>query len=124
MKSSKYIWQLPQNIAGLLMFKKYQKKGCESITDGDITITYWDRLDGVSLGQYIFVNKNASENTIKHEKGHTKQSEKLGWFYLLTVGLVSFIWCRCFDKYREKNNISYYSVWPENEADELGGVKR
>ena len=120
----KYIWQLPQNLIGSSMSKKYQNKGCEVKVDGDITITYWDRYDGVSLGQYIFVNKNASKNTLNHEKGHSKQSEKLGWFYLLTVGLVSFIWCRCFENYRQKNNVSYYSVWPENEADKLGGVER
>lgn len=83
---------------------------------------------GVSLGKYIICVR-PSATTIKHERGHRVQSRKLGVLYLFTVGIVSItrnIWDRLFHKkWSMYDRLSwYYGSWPENEADELGGVKR
>lgn len=118
MKILKYLWCFPQLLAGLLV-KKVTK--AEKDERG---LYIWSSSYGLSLDQFIFVNKNASENTIKHEQGHTKQSRILGPLYLLAIGLPSMIWCHCFENYRQKHNISYYDFYCEKWADKLGGVKR
>jgi len=50
---------------------------------------------------------------LQHEHGHTIQSKILGPFYLFVIGLPSIIWAGLFNKYREKNNVSYYSLYTE-----------
>ena len=76
-----YIWQLPQNLLGMLY------KDC--ISDDIITRVNCDDTDyecyltrnggGVTLGRYIFVNQNYTDlsNVILHERGHVKQSRIL-----------------------------------------------
>ena len=118
-----FIWGLPQNIIGGIMWlifsgkhrhKKYKNAYvCEMPFGG-----------GVSLGMFIFVSNMNWEETIKHEYGHTIQSMILGPLYLLVIGLPSVIWAGCFDKYRQKHGISYYSLYCEAWADKLGGVVR
>ena len=113
-----YIWQLPQNLVGLLLRLVY--KGEDYAFNG-VVIRMADRMKGgISLGKYIIVSSNAREQTMMHEYGHCLQSKKLGWFYLLAVGLPSILhatFCKC-------KRHSYYDVYPENLADKLGGVKR
>ena len=123
MKILKYIWQLPQNIIGLIMSLHYRRKGYKTLVYNDGLITYWDSHAGLSLGKYIFVNELASNFTIKHEYGHTKQSLILGWLYLLVIGLPSLIWCNCFENYRRKHNVSYYDFYTERWANELADKK-
>ena len=68
----------------------------------------------------IIVNRYASRKTIMHEYGHCRQSQMLGWLYLIVVGLPSILhagFCRC-------KNHSYYDMWFERWADKLGGVNR
>lgn len=129
MKFIKILWQLPQNLIGLLI-----KVICKTplyTTYKDAKVYTWKLKGGISLGQYIFlpykdesIEKAYVQNSIKHEYGHCMQSQYLGWLYLLVVGLPSIIWCNLCEKYRRKNNISYYSRFPENWADKLGGVER
>jgi len=77
----------------------------------------------ISLAPYIFVYTHCSNNTLKHELGHNKQSLFLGWFYLLVVGIPSFIFATLtlldIIDYRK-----YYDRFPENWADKLGKVNR
>lgn len=87
-------------------------------------VVEWNLGSAISLGNFIFLNDRYDYNTLMHEFGHTKQSLYLGPLYLIVVGIPSFIWCNCFYKYRVKNRVSYYSVYPENWADRLGNVKR
>lgn len=118
-----YVWQLPQNLLGLLviLFTGAKRKSC-----------YWITLKysfGVSLGKYIIFGGYPFEDSIKHEQGHQKQSLYLGWLYLLIVGLPSFIG-NIYDRvaHRKWSVIDrvtwYYNRFPENWADKLGGVKR
>lgn len=116
-KSSIWVWCFPQMLLGLLV---------RIVTRAEKADGYyiWDRRDGLSLGEYVFVPRGAGERFIKHEQGHTVQSRRLGWLYLLVIGLPSIIWAGCFGEYRRKHGISYYSFYTEAWADKLGGVDR
>ena len=82
----------------------------------------------ISLGLYIISKESMWKynrtQTREHEYGHTIQSLYLGPLYLPTVGLVSLGWNVV--RYMSSNlrKKSYYSIWPENWADKLGGVIR
>lgn len=130
MKYLLYIWQLPQNILGLLVIlftaaKKEARYGLE------IFVTYKYNF-GVSLGNYIILgNKKfrSGKNTVFHEHGHQAQSLKYGFLYLLVVGLPSItrnIYDRLFHKDWSSTDRTkwYYSSFPEKQADELGKVER
>lgn len=118
MKILKYIWCLPQLIAGLVV------KLFTGAKKDERGLYIWSLDYGLSLDSFVFVYKDASENTIKHELGHTKQSRMLGPLYLFVVGIPSAIWCLCFEGYRQKHNISYYDFYCEKWADKLGEVNR
>ena len=124
MQIIQWIWCLPQNLLGLFVFLITKIQGAKTEKYQDIFVTYWKYSSGLSLGQFIFVPRSTSNNTIQHEYGHSRQSLMLGWLYLFVVGVPSIIWAGCFSKYRSKHNISYYSRFPENWADKLGGVTR
>lgn len=115
-----YIWQLPQNLLGLLLVKIYKAEQYISVGD-DEAMTYISKSisSGISLGRYIIVTSR-NKVTIAHEYGHTKQSQILGWLYLPVVGLWSCI--RAYLHLYENGH--YYDAYPENWADKLGGVKR
>ena len=130
------IWQSIQNLIGiiLILITKATVKG--RVIDGK-TISYYvarrfnNNWSGVSLGEYIVFSKDAFANeiSIRHEHGHQIQSEYLGPFYLIVVGLPSFlrnIWDRfAHMKWTNKQRVDwYYSHFPENQADKFGGVKR
>lgn len=121
-----WLWQLPQNILGLLVVVITRAKK----TKDGIWICKHFFDSAVSLGDYIVFQEDCiSTNSVKHEKGHQKQSKMFGLLYLPCVGLPSIarnIW----DRLNHKEWLSYdrvkwyYSSWPEKQADDLGGVKR
>jgi hypothetical protein len=112
--------QLPQHILAKILIKLYNMKKIDSIGTADIYTG--DFNFGVSLGDYILLGKYyINEVTIHHEYGHTLQSHKLGWFYLLLVGIPSAalnIFTRLFP------DTKYYEKYPEKQADKLGGVHK
>lgn len=116
----KWLWCLPQNFLGFLVkiFTRARKVGDHYEYD----------LEGgsISLGKYIFLCPAHWDDVyvLKHEKGHQIQSELLGWFYLIVIGIPSIVWAGCFEKYRRKTGVSYYSFYTERWADKLGGVDR
>ena len=120
-----WLWQLPQNILGLLVIlftgAKYCNKGC--------WVTTVSRF-GVSLGEYIIFGPGpVSHDSLKHEHGHQKQSLYLGPLYLLLIGLPSItgnIYDRIAHRYWDFQSRYYWyykQPW-EAWADKLGGVKR
>jgi hypothetical protein len=144
-----FFWQFPQNLLGFILkiILKAKKKILKTeiktpmeeqgfYMKKSIDIPYYEYekegfLSGVSLGRYILLPANScDEITIRHEYGHQIQSQKLGIFYLLTVGIVSAVfnnlWDRIFHKNwtTKKRYVWYYSRWPENWADRLGNVIR
>ena len=122
------IWQLPQNLVGIIVKKLYAATPCT--TYQDVQVYYWNNSGAISLGRHIFVpyckESSASwlQRCIKHEYGHCVQSKYLGWFYLLVIGLPSITWAGCFEWYRKKTGTSYYAFYTEKSADKLGGVNR
>lgn len=121
-----WLWQLPQNILGLLVIAITRAKKTE---DG-IWICGYLFDSAVSLGDYIIFQKyRDTDIAIKHEKGHQKQSRMYAWLYLLIVGLPS-ITRNIWDRARHKNWATmrrvtwYYGGFPESQADKLGGVVR
>ena len=122
-----YMWQLPQNLLGILVII-FSKGKYEYTIDGkDVYST--KRNFGVSLGKYIIVNNFGYGDTVKHEYGHCLQSEKLGWLYLLVIGLPSALG-NLYDRIAHRNwnyrsRIKWYYSQPwESWADKLGGVER
>ena len=123
-----YIWQLPQNTAGFILSRK--AIACNNLTPLSSKVrVYWVKGffgSAVSLGQYIIIDEiymNASEIIKKHEYGHSRQSVMLGWLYLPVVGLPSLV-RNIYARIRHKDGKWYYSGFPENWADRLGGVER
>ena len=123
-----YIWQLPQNLLGMLY------KDC--ISDDIITRVNCDATDyecyltrnggGVTLGRYIFVNQNYKDlsNVILHERGHVKQSRILGPLYLIIIGIPSISWAGLRRLIPTLKKINYYWFYTESIANKLMGLNK
>ena len=123
-KLLRWIWEFPQCLLGFILTLCYKVEYKETFKE--ISIYAGNFPGGISLGLYILMsesNQKYNRNfTKEHEWGHTRQSIRLGWLYLPTVGLCSVGWIglrKISSKLRAK---SYYSVWPENQADKFGGI--
>lgn len=116
-----YLWQLPQNILGLLLIliirpERYMKDG----------VVYFYKEDfggGISLGEYI-ITCSHNKKMVMHEYGHCLQSKRLGWLYLIVVGLPSIIWAGLYGWLIPRSYNGYYRFYTEKWADRLGGVER
>lgn len=119
-----WVWQLPQNLLGLLLALLYHYRAVARVKDRGVI--YWvvpGFRGGISLGKYIIVStKFFTENSELwlHEYGHCRQSVILGPLYLLAIGLPSLIHAALYRP--EKGN--YYDFYTEKWADRLGGVNR
>ena len=122
MKVLRYIWELPQNLLGLLLRVIY--KGTDSEYEGAVVRRSLKMQGGISLGRYIIVSQFASKTTVMHEYGHCLQSRRLGWLYLLVIGLPSIIWAGLYGTLIKPTKNGYYRWYTEKWADRLGGVER
>ena len=119
----KYIWQLPQNIIALIylgyLIAENQIPAVEEYKGAKVYTKYSSGC--VTLGNYIFVSSRATENTIKHEWGHTRQSLLLGPLYLIIIGIPSILWVMIHKTIASDKlyNWFYTEAW----ADKLGDVK-
>lgn len=123
----KYIWQLPQNLCGLV-YKAYlnKTKGITKHTNIDSVELYKKKTKGgVSLGKYIFIYYRYRDITkvTLHEIGHTKQSLILGPLYLIVIGLPSIIWAFLHSYTTLFSKYNYYSFYTEKWANKLVGLK-
>lgn len=117
-----YIWQLPQNILGVILRLFYQP--LRGSLDGNAY--YYSRRfsGGISLGGTIIVG-TLDKTTIRHELGHQKQSLMLGWLYLPIIGLPSLIWaCLYGTRLIPYEHNGYYKFYTERWADKLAGIIR
>ena len=121
-----WTWAFPQNILGFLLSLKHRSKGTERYRHA--IVSHWNRNGSISLGMFLFLGKTTEKNSSRkerllyHEYGHTFQSLILGPFYLLIIGIPSFIWANSkkVEKIREKKKIDYYQFYTEKWADSLG----
>ena len=122
-----WLWGLPQNLIGFVLYCVCKAKGRQSFEYKNANVTIYSLECGVSLGNYIFIptwaalDEKERKSYINHEYGHTLQSEKLGIFYIIVILIPSMIWNKCFRSYRQKHNIDYYSFYTESWANKLGG---
>ena len=125
-----YLWQLPQNLLGLLLVTIYgwvipiewMGEGFRRIPPSLIFLNERIR-GGISLGRYIIMNGRLylDVRRAQHERGHSIQSMILGPLYLFVIGLPSILWAAWWNSGRK---VSYYWFYTERWADRLGGVKR
>jgi len=118
-----FTWELPQTILALFLILLTRGDQRESMK---YAIVFWRQVYwGVSLGMFILLGRSYSgmlaDRTKKHEHGHTIQSMMLGPLYLIVVGLPSIVF-NILTRFRILSWGSYYTRYPENWADQLGGV--
>lgn len=129
-----WLWQLPQNLIGLLLSLCSKERELKFAKDGEIVELFYMPLfgSGVSLGNYIVFDtmyytplKYSKEkiNDVNHEHGHQKQSRILGPFYFIVIGIPSLIG-NLIDRIFHMGSEWYYKQPWEAWADKLGGVER
>ena len=122
----KVLWQLPQILLAMLLIKLWHAEYQQ--TYKSIKIYRTKKKYGISLGTIIILSEYHSEQTLKHEYGHTKQSLIFGWLYLFVIGLPSIsmniLSAILYNAGYPKFLKNYYKRWPENWADKLGNVSR
>lgn len=121
-----YLHQLPQNLLGFALYLYYQ--GYEEMRQvgyNDVVVVKSPKMrGGISLGQYVIMSRDANLETIYHELGHCKQSQILGWLYLIVIGLPSIIWAALYGIQEIRERWSYYDFYTERWANELGEETR
>ena len=67
-----YLWQLPQNLAGLLLLLVLWNGRVLHTDDPHVVVRSSYRMPGgISLGRYVFINPSrCTTETIRHELGH------------------------------------------------------
>lgn len=133
-----YIWQLPQNIAGLIVILIYKPDVKFVASNGNLVYFSKWMPGGISLGKYSVIDKDyytyygksdekktMELDVTKHEAlGHGTQSRILGPLYLPIVGLQSIVWAWLYGSVIPYTKNGYYRFWTEKWADKLGGITR
>ena len=116
-----FIWQLPQNLLGLIMLLFVGKKTLLSKDNYISTFKGSKMSGGISLGQIAIVSESLSrsEEHIAHERdGHTYDSKLFGPLYLLVIGLPSLLWATFHSSKK-----CYYSFYTERLANKHAGLE-
>lgn len=127
-----FIWELPQNVLGLMVFAvmKIRKKITKSELDAHRLFIETPNT-GVSLGWLVFWTpagnrfSHLTNDCRMHEYGHALQSAMLGPLYLLVVGIPSIVrvfYSKWYYKKYGRGWKNYFNGFPENWADKLGGI--
>lgn len=123
MEILKYFWQLPQLIAAFIYY--WYLKSKDEILDtctyqGAIVFIKRKSCGSITLGSHIFLSPRATDTTVRHEWGHTRQSLTLGPLYLIVIGIPSIIWAAIHRAIAP--NKPYNWFYTEAWANKLGGV--
>lgn len=129
-----YIWQLPQNILGLLLIAFIRPERKHVLANGNIIYFASRMVGGISLGKYSIVNvchyrkdlrESLERNTVRHEAlGHARQSLFLGWLYLPIIGVSSIAWAAIYGRIVKPTKNGYHQFWTESWADRLANITR
>ena len=126
---SNWVWQLPQNLLGIIWKRIKKESVITSISNDDIRSVdaeaYLMKAGGaVTLGKYVFISQTYRDQgmTIKHECGHVKQSKMLGPLYLIVIGVPSILhaWLNDYIGCDEESGYSHF--YTEMWADKLMGI--
>ena len=124
MEILKFFWQLPQTIVALIYFLylRYKDEILDTCTcQGAIVFIKRKSCGSVTLGNHIFLSPRATDTTVRHEWGHTRQSLILGPLYLIVIGIPSIIWASVHKKIAP--DTSYFDFFTEKWANKLGGIE-
>lgn len=128
-----WLWQLPQNLFGII-YRSISEDNRICVIENDDSrsvgaeVYLQKHKGGVTLGKYIFINQDYidKEAVIKHECGHVKQSKILGPLYLLVIGISSILhaWLNNYIGCCWKNGeYNYYHFYTEKWANKLMGIE-
>ena len=120
-----FTWGLPLTLIGLIVAAVLLCKGKKPKKWGACYYFEVDNkfMSGFNLGIIFLTGKNPSAHTRNHEHGHAIQNCYLGVFTPFVVHIPSAIryWYRVIKtKLGYKFTTSYYSIWFERTASELG----
>ena len=130
-----YLWQLPQNLLGLLLVAIYRPDIRLIAKNGNVVYYSRRMAGGISLGKYSIIAKYnykrddeiaLKSKVVLHEAiGHGTQSRILGPLYLPVIGLPSLLWACVYPSrlFPYKKN-GYYEFYTEKWADSLAGIIR
>ena len=119
-------WGIIQNILGFLIYIFLFLKNPRRIRGNffNSKVITWHLQGSAGIGMFIFLSDRSShfKRVLVHEYGHTIQSCILGPFYLLVIGIPSFIWAhnKRFERNRIRGLYRYSSFYPERWANYLG----
>ncbi|HEX4415267.1 MAG TPA: hypothetical protein VH107_16665 [Lacipirellulaceae bacterium] len=123
---SHFSWELPQQLLGFLMGLFLLMRGTINpnarFFKGVLFIetSSFKKGCGVSLG-YIVIHGPDSPGSLKqHEFGHCIQSRVLGPFYLLLIGVPSFLWATGWSYGNLHRIVNYDAFFIERSATNLG----
>lgn len=131
-----YLWQLPQNLLGLVLVLIYNPEKLIKLENGNRVYFSKKMTGGISLGIYSIISdkyirnyktndKILNLNVTKHEAiGHGTQSKWLGPLYLIVIGLPSIIWAGLYGSVIPTSKNGYYKFYTEKWADKLAGIIR
>ena len=121
-----WVWQLPQNLIGLLYYCTIRDEITKTIKPDDNSYSLYLKRSsgGISLGKYVFAPAYSYdlEFVMKHEVGHNIQSRMLGPLYLIIIGIPSLLWAMTHKKLFP--NKDYYWFYPERWANKLAGIEQ
>jgi hypothetical protein len=120
-----FTWGILQNLIGFIAFLAVglcARKFLRRHETAFVSLIKNNFGGSACAGVFLFVSNDNAE-LIKHEYGHTIQSLILGPFWLLVIGIPSFVWAAFFESYRKRKNKSYYSFYTERWANRLADVK-
>lgn len=127
-----WTWGMLQNLLGLVIFLICIRKPHKIFRTA--VVTMWNRPDSMGCGMFVFLSSQKPMGfsdamvqkfryeTLLHEYGHTIQSLILGPMFLPVIGIPSFIWASLpvFERLRSRRRISYYWLYCEKWATNLG----
>lgn len=123
LEAIKYVWQLPQNLLGVLWKNVKKESIIIDISNDDLRSVeakgYLMKAGGaVTLGQYVFISQTYQDQSavIRHECGHVKQSKILGPLYLLVIGIPSLLhaWLNGYIHCCVNHKEGYYHFYTEH----------
>jgi hypothetical protein len=128
-----WTWGALQNLLGLVVFLICIRKPHAIFRTAVVTL--WDRPESMGCGMFVFLTNQGptgrsddlkiskyQQEILFHEYGHTLQSLMLGPLFLPVIGIPSFIWASLpfFDRLRRRHRLSYYWLYCEKWATNLG----
>ena len=116
------IWQLPQLLVALIMYPFLGRKRVITRRHYNICIEGEYMRGGISLGPIAYVSPKLSDlpASVAHETdGHTVQSKRTGWLYLIIYGIPSILWAW----YHDSSKGCYYEFYTEKSANEFAGLE-